>query len=80
MLQLHTRIEIAAPAALVWKILVDFPRYAEWNPLLPQAAGEARPGGILEVVIHPPGCGPAPTGCACSKSSRSGPCAGLAGC
>jgi len=25
-------IEIAAPVSLVWKILVDLPRYGEWNP------------------------------------------------
>lgn len=26
------RIEIAAPAAIVWEILTDLPRYGEWNP------------------------------------------------
>lgn len=25
-------VEIAAPAALVWSILTDLPRYGEWNP------------------------------------------------
>lgn len=25
-------VEIAAPAAFVWEVLVDYPRYPEWNP------------------------------------------------
>lgn len=25
-------VEIAAPAAFVWDVLVDYPRYPEWNP------------------------------------------------
>ena len=30
---LTTPLDIHAPADLVWKILVDFDRYPEWNPL-----------------------------------------------
>ena len=26
------RVEIDAPASLVWDILLDMPRYPEWNP------------------------------------------------
>ncbi|HEY1970129.1 MAG TPA: SRPBCC domain-containing protein [Pseudonocardia sp.] len=26
------RVEIAAPAEFVWDVLVDYPRYPEWNP------------------------------------------------
>lgn len=26
------RVEIDAPASLVWEILIDLPRYGEWNP------------------------------------------------
>jgi len=30
---LTTPLDIEAPAALTWKIMVDFDRYPEWNPL-----------------------------------------------
>ncbi len=35
-----TPVEIAAPAALVWEVLVDFPRYGEWNTFCPSAEAE----------------------------------------
>ncbi|KLO18765.1 hypothetical protein SCHPADRAFT_111370 [Schizopora paradoxa] len=30
----HVRKEIEAPVEVVWKILLDFPSYHEWNPFV----------------------------------------------
>jgi hypothetical protein len=54
-MELRTEIEIDASPAVVWGVLCDFPRYAEWNPFIPQISGELRVGAKLEVVISPPG-------------------------
>ncbi len=31
---LQHRLEIAAPAATVWEVVTDLPRYGEWNPFV----------------------------------------------
>lgn len=59
-------VEIAAPAELVWSILVDLPRYPQWNPYTVKVEsslrlGEpvnlflpnpAKPGELLHVIEH----------------------------
>lgn len=55
MRQIHTEIEIDAPAARVWEILTDLPAYSQWNPLIRRAAGRAEPGARLELFISTPG-------------------------
>lgn len=50
-----TDIEIAAPAARVWRHLTDFAGYPRWNPFIRRAAGTLRPGARLRVYIQPPG-------------------------
>lgn len=59
-------VEIAAPAELVWSILVDLPSYPQWNPYTVKVEsslrlGEpvnlflpnpAQPGELLHVVEH----------------------------
>jgi hypothetical protein len=32
--ELHSQIEIAAPAERVWQVLTDFAAYPEWNPFI----------------------------------------------
>jgi len=54
-MELRTEIEIAAPASRVWDTLVDFSRYSEWNPFIPEISGELRVGAELRVVVAPPG-------------------------
>ena len=44
MVSLVTELTIPAPADRVWRVLVDFASYPRWNPLLPEARGEAREG------------------------------------
>jgi hypothetical protein len=53
--EITTEIEIAAPARVVWGILVDFERHPEWNPFIEAIAGEAAPGARLSLTVRPPG-------------------------
>jgi hypothetical protein len=41
----------------VWNVLTDFPRYLEWNSILPKVEGEAVPESELKVALHLPGWG-----------------------
>ena len=55
MLELHTEIEIEAPAARVWQILTEFAAYPSWNPFLPKIEGTGAVGEKIEVTFQPPG-------------------------
>jgi hypothetical protein len=44
--------EIAAPAATVWRILVELDQFAAWNPFIRVARGELRPGGTVHVRVQ----------------------------
>lgn len=52
---IETSIEIDAPAALVWSVLLDFDTYFDWNPFVLGIQGLAIPGERLHVSIRPPG-------------------------
>lgn len=45
----RTHIEIAAPAARIWEVLVDLDRYHEWNPFITSAKGRIAPDATFEV-------------------------------
>ena len=47
-------IDIAAPPEAVWKVLMDWGRYPDWNPTLRSIAGQARKGGKITVSIASP--------------------------
>ncbi|MEA3403750.1 MAG: SRPBCC domain-containing protein [Armatimonadota bacterium] len=51
-------IEIFASPAQVWWQLTDFPRYADWNPLLIDVRGELEEGSRLTVTVKPDGLPP----------------------
>ena len=53
--QITTEIEIAAPAKIVWDILLEFERDPEWNPFVREISGEPIPDGRLTIVVQPPG-------------------------
>lgn len=53
--EISEAIEIDAPAAEVWAVLTDFPRYADWNPFMVDAAGTPALGERLTVRLVPPG-------------------------
>lgn len=44
-------VEIAAPARLVWDILLDMPRYAEWNPFCVRAVSTLEMGAAVEMTL-----------------------------
>jgi hypothetical protein len=54
MRRIATAIDIDAPAEAIWRVLVDFPAYPDWNPFL-RISGEARVGARLEVTVQPEG-------------------------
>jgi hypothetical protein len=54
MKQLHTEVEIEAPAERVWELLTNFASYPEWNPFIRSISGQPAPGERLEVRIEPP--------------------------
>jgi hypothetical protein len=44
-------VDIAAPARLVWDILVDLPRYSEWNPFCVRAESTLEPGAAVSMTL-----------------------------
>lgn len=54
MKNLHTEIEIKAPASKVWEILMDFEKYPEWNPFIKSIKGDPTEGGRLEISLQLP--------------------------
>jgi hypothetical protein len=55
MKQLHTEIEIDAPAKRVWGALTDFASYPQWNPFIRHIRGRLAPGERLQARLEPPG-------------------------
>ncbi len=53
--ELHTEIEISAPAQTVWTVLTDLDHYSEWNPFIVEAAGEVAVDKKLINRLQPPG-------------------------
>lgn len=53
-MQLNTEIEIEAPAERVWRELVAFDAYSEWNPFITHIAGRAEQGAELELTFSLP--------------------------
>lgn len=54
MIEFIETTEIEADAATVWDILTGFERYAEWNPFIRWALGEAVEGARLRAYLVPP--------------------------
>lgn len=49
---LHTEIEIAAPAAVVWAVLTDLPKVRQWNDFLLRLEGETAVGAQWRVEMQ----------------------------
>jgi hypothetical protein len=52
---LHTEIEIDAPAQAVWDVLADFAAYPAWNPFVKRIEGTLAKDARLRVQLQPPG-------------------------
>jgi hypothetical protein len=48
-------IEIDAPPEAVWRVLMEFDAYSEWNPFIRSISGRAEPGETLTVRLEPAG-------------------------
>jgi hypothetical protein len=55
MKEIHTEIEINAPAEKVWQVLTDFAAFPEWNPFVRHGEGEIKVGARLHIFIQPSG-------------------------
>jgi hypothetical protein len=55
MKEIHTEIEINAPADKVWRVLTAFADFPEWNPFVRRVEGEVSVGARLDVYIQPSG-------------------------
>jgi hypothetical protein len=53
--RIETVIDIAASTSAVWRVLMDFSAYPDWNPMVRSIVGNPRRGERLEVCIQPPG-------------------------
>jgi hypothetical protein len=56
--RISTAVEIDAPPARVWEVLVDLPAYREWNPFIVEAAGKVAEGEKLSLRMALPGWEP----------------------
>ncbi|MEP6754149.1 MAG: SRPBCC domain-containing protein [Chthonomonadales bacterium] len=50
---ISTQIEINATPEQVWRVLIDFDVYSQWNPFVVKAAGKPVVGTKLRVSIKP---------------------------
>ena len=48
---IESDLEIEAPAAAVWRALVDFPSYPEWNPYAIRVEGRLALGETIELTL-----------------------------
>jgi hypothetical protein len=55
---ISTVVEIDAPPARVWSVLVDLPAYREWNPFIVEAGGKIAVGEDLSLRMTLPGWDP----------------------
>jgi hypothetical protein len=56
--RVEDRIGVQAPAALIWEIVADLERWAEWNPTYTRASGAMRIGETLSLTLALPGQSP----------------------
>lgn len=49
------KVDINAPASLVWEVLTDFARYAEWNTFCPGLKTTGRLGDVVHMQVRIPG-------------------------
>lgn len=52
MQQIHSSIDIDAPASLVWAILIDFGLYKRWNPYIRAIFGKPNIGNALQMTLQ----------------------------
>jgi hypothetical protein len=53
--ELHTEIDIDATPEVVWQVLTDLDRWADWNPFITSSVGMPEVGETLVNRMEPPG-------------------------
>ena len=53
-IRIENRVGVQAPAAVIWQAIYEVSRWHEWNPLYPQAGGQIRMGGPLDLTLAAP--------------------------
>ncbi|HET7736921.1 MAG TPA: SRPBCC domain-containing protein [Nocardioidaceae bacterium] len=51
----ETTFPVSASAEDVWRVLLDFDQWAEWNPSVPSISGGATKGSTLKLTLAMPG-------------------------
>lgn len=52
---IDTQIDIDAPPQKVWDVLLDLPKWAEWNPFNPSVEGALEVGQKIKITVVPSG-------------------------
>lgn len=55
---IHTTIDIDAGATAIWRVLTDFSRYDEWNPMLRNVQVDVAAGAPVRFEVHRDGAKP----------------------
>lgn len=53
-IKIEHRIGIAAPAHVIWEVMVDVRSWPEWTAIYPKAEGEVKFGGTLALLLEVP--------------------------
>src|SRR3569833_4249527 len=53
--RIEHRVGINAPAEVIWEVISALKSWSQWNKLYPQASGQLRIGGTLELTLDLPG-------------------------
>ena len=56
--EIRKDVEINAPSAKVWRAVVEFEKYKEWNSQLQYLGGEVKPQGLLHLKLSVKGTDP----------------------
>ena len=54
MVRITATLDIAAPSTAVWRELIDWASYPDWNPMLRAIAGKPRVGAKINVSVASP--------------------------
>jgi hypothetical protein len=53
-MQLRSEIEVDAVPERIWRVILDFARYPDWNPFIQRIDGQPAVGARLEMLLTPP--------------------------
>lgn len=49
---IDSAFDIDVPAATVWQVITDFPRYGEWNTFCSECRSALAPGEPIDMLVH----------------------------